>query len=913
VLEEVNRTLGMDGTIVLIPTEREGTFRASQWMGFSEEGRIDDFDARVAELELDWPPEGVEAHRFLLVNKHAERTPFVERVHDTLGLPYFVCVPVMVENALSALLVSGRVKEAGSVYPPLDQADVDTFEAISSLVSRFVEIRRIGVLEETDRLKTRFFANVSHELRTPITLTLGPLEGVLTGRFGPVSDAVREQGEMMRRNQQRLLGLVQELLNVARLEAGQMPLRASPLADVNAFVDDRLGPFRAAAQQRDLALETTFDARLRGRSDVVVDREKLHELLANLLSNALKFTRVGRIEVSTELREDRLRLSVSDTGVGIKADELQHVFDRFRQAEGSVSREMAGTGLGLAWVKEIAELHGGSVSAHSDYGKGTTFIVELPLGTEHLDPNTVVEFEEEDLPELGDGYRTYILSGGEGDGERVEELNEEAQARFDTLKETILYVEDNADLRLYLRDLLQPDYNVFLACDGRDGLGKLHRFRPDLVIVDQMMPRMSGGELLAEIRGDAELHATPVVVLTARAGIDARVESLEAGADDYLAKPFDVGELGARVKNLLRMRAQERELREANRVLEARVEEQLAALARKGEGKRIMPAAVADQLISRSPAMQEVLEVTARIAESASTVLISGETGTGKELLARTIHMRSPVSEGPFVPVHCAALPAGLIESELFGHEKGAFTGATARRQGRFELANGGTLFLDEVGEIGPEAQVKLLRVLQERQFERVGGNETITVQVRIVAATNRDLGQLVREGRFREDLFYRLNVIPVNLPPLRQRREDIPLLVVHFLDRYRRRMGRPQMTVSPASLSLLSTYDWPGNVREIQNVMERIVVTVAEDVVEPPHLPAEIRAARWAGPANETGREDGEGFASLEENERAHILRALEESNGVIRGEHGAASLLGLPESTLRYRMKKLGLKRSR
>ncbi len=909
VIDEVNTTLGMDGTIVFIPTEREGRFRASQWKGFSEAGRIDDFEERVRQMELEWPPEGVGSQAFLLSNKNAERTTIIELIHTTLGLPYFVCMPVVVEDALTALLLCGRVKEAGSVYPPLDQGDVETFMAISSLISRFVELRRIGVLKETDRLKTRFFANISHELRTPITLTLGPLEGVLAGRFGAVPDAVRAQAEIMRRSQQRLLGLIHELLKVAKLEAGQMPLRAAPLPDLNAFIDDCLGPFRAAAEQRGLELRSSFDTALKGRSDLVVDREKIHELLANLLSNALKFTPRGRITVGTALRGDHVRLVVADTGVGIKAEELPHVFDRFRQGEASLSLEIAGTGLGLAWVKEIAELHGGSATVRSDVGKGTSFTVELPLGTGHLDPASVVEFTEDDLPELGPGFRAYFLGGAENHEATVDALNEEAQATRDALKESILYVEDNADLRRYIRDLLRPDYNVFLACDGQDGLGKIRRYAPNLIIVDEMMPRMSGGDLLKEIRKDADFHATPVVMLTARAGTDARVEGLEAGADDYLTKPFDSAELLARVRNLLRSRAQERELREMNRVLEAQVEEQLAALARKGDSKRVLGQAVADHFVSQSGSMQEVLEAAIRIAGSSSTVLISGETGTGKELVARTIHLRSPVSDGPFVPVHCSALPAGLLESELFGHEKGAFTGASAQRRGRFELAHTGTLFLDEVGEIGLEAQVKLLRVLQERQFQRVGGTDTISVQVRIVAATNRDLRQRVRDGLFREDLFYRLNVIPLHLPPLRQRREDIPLLVQHFLDQYRRRMGRPGMSVSAPALSLLSAYDWPGNVREIQNLMERIVVTVPEDVIESAHLPTEIRSARWSSEGLASTGSQPDSLPTLEENERAHIRRALEECNGVVRGDKGAAALLGVPESTLRYRLRKLGI----
>jgi len=310
--------------------------------------------------------------------------------------------------------------------------------------------------------------------------------------------------------------------------------------------------------------------------------------------------------------------------------------------------------------------------------------------------------------------------------------------------------------------------------------------------------------------------------------------------------------------------------------------------------------------------MQEVLDMVERIGGSLSTVLISGETGTGKEVIAQAIHARSPVGDGPFVAAHCAALPPGLLESELFGHERGAFTGATSRRKGRFELAHGGTLFLDEVGEIHLDAQVKLLRVLQEQRFERVGGSETVQVKVRIIAAaTNRDLEQRVRDGLFREDLFYRLNVIPIALPPLRRRPEDIPLFVMHFLDRYRLTLGRESLSVSTDAMASLVAYAWPGNVREIQNLMERLVVTVADDVIRPHHLPAEIQGSGAARHTTPVAGAVQQRFATLAEHERQHILSALRVSGGAIRGEEGAAELLGVPESSLRYRMKKYGIDR--
>ena len=312
-----------------------------------------------------------------------------------------------------------------------------------------------------------------------------------------------------------------------------------------------------------------------------------------------------------------------------------------------------------------------------------------------------------------------------------------------------------------------------------------------------------------------------------------------------------------------------------------------------------------EEIVGRSPSLLAVLAKVDRVARTDATVLITGETGTGKELIARAVHSRSRRSEKPLIKVNCAALPAGLIESELFGHEKGAFSGALSRRLGRFELANGGTIFLDEVGEMPPDAQVKLLRVIQEQEFERIGGNETIHTDVRLIAATNRDLHRAVQEGTFREDLFYRLNVFPVDLPPLRERSGDVPLLVRFFVEKYAVRVDRRVDTIAPETLKRLVAYRWPGNVRELQNLVERalILATDSELRIEPEILGATTAAADAAQSASPT---------DLETLQREHILAALNRSGWVIEGDRGAAKQLGLHPNTLRSRIKKLGLKRT-
>jgi signal transduction histidine kinase len=559
----VNAHLGMDKTVVLTPAQQEHRYRPSQWLGFREETT-----AAFAGAALDFPPEFAAGAGLLLANASAAETPLVQQVRTTFELPYFICLPVMGEGVPIALLLSGRLKEAKPFYAPLDQGDVDTFQAIAGLISASVRNMRVAVLEEMDRLKTDFFANISHEFRTPIALTLGPLEQLLAGRYGAVAEPLREPLRVMARNQERLLVLVNQILDLAKLEAGGMQLKAAPMRDVNGFVEERVRQFRGVAEGRGLMLRLTLDRRAEG-ADLYLDREKFDKLLVNLLSNAVKFTRRGAIDVATELADTHFRLTVADTGVGIKEDQLPHIFDRFRQADGSVSREYAGTGIGLSLVKETARLHGGDVAAHSEYGKGSTFRVTIPLGRAHLSPAWVVDFVDEDLPRSAVRAEMLVVQEDAAGRSGVDEANLAAEALFDPQRPTILYAEDNADLRRHVRDLLGADHNVFLAADGRDGLEQARRRRPDLVLSDQMMPGMSGRDLLHAIRDDPDLHTTPFIFLTARAGDEARIETLAAGADDYLSKPFHEAELRARIANLLRARAQERELAHLNRQLAA--------------------------------------------------------------------------------------------------------------------------------------------------------------------------------------------------------------------------------------------------------------------------------------------------------------------------------------------------------
>jgi DNA-binding NtrC family response regulator len=444
----------------------------------------------------------------------------------------------------------------------------------------------------------------------------------------------------------------------------------------------------------------------------------------------------------------------------------------------------------------------------------------------------------------------------------------------------ILVVDDEPPQLEILRLILASEgYDVVTAGSGRSALAALRRQPFELVLTDLKMPDLSGIELLEAVL--REQPAACVLIMTAHGSIDSAVEAMRKSAFDYLTKPLDRD-----VLLLALSRALERKhLVDENR----RLREELRGRFR------------VENLVGAHGSMQEVFRVVHKVARSCSTVLIYGESGTGKELVARAIHVTSERRDRPFSAVSVAALPETILEAELFGYEKGAFTGADARKIGLFEQASGGTLFLDEVGELKRDLQVKLLRVLQEREITRVGGTEPVPVDVRVVAATNRDLEREVREGRFREDLFYRLNVIPIALPPLRERRTDIPLLVDHFLAKH----GEPGRTrkIAPDALEALVAYAWPGNVRELESVVERTLLLADGDLVRLDDLPPAVRM-RTPTLAGGLPIEIPDAGLDLDELERSLILRALDKAGGNVTR---AARLLGLSRRTLQYRLEKM------
>src|ERR1700735_4574713 len=445
----------------------------------------------------------------------------------------------------------------------------------------------------------------------------------------------------------------------------------------------------------------------------------------------------------------------------------------------------------------------------------------------------------------------------------------------------ILIVEDEAKMRRLLELNLGEDaFTTFSAGDAESGLKLLRESSVDLVVTDLKLPGMNGLEFLQTIK--RQNAALPVIVMTAFGTVETAVEAMKAGASDYVLKPFSLNEM----RMVIRKELDVRNLREENRSL------------REALGKRYAH----PNVVARSAKMQEVLATVDRVAPTNSTVLLGGESGVGKDLIARAIHEKSRRAAGPFIKINSTAIPENLLESELFGYEKGAFTGATASKPGKFELADKGTLFLDEIGDVPPATQVKLLRVLQEREFERLGGTRTVKVDVRLIAATNRDLREALEQGSFREDLYYRLNVVPIDIAPLRPRKEATPRLVILFVSRFAGDSGKPVEGITREALRILTNYHWPGNVRELQNIIERACALAKGTMIEVEDIHLDVRPARAA---NGTGNFLPEGM-TLGQWGDERMRESLRRGAG---DKREGARAVGAGQNALRYRLSKIGI----
>jgi len=451
----------------------------------------------------------------------------------------------------------------------------------------------------------------------------------------------------------------------------------------------------------------------------------------------------------------------------------------------------------------------------------------------------------------------------------------------------ILIVEDNAGMRIGMEEILRRDGMQVHAFERADAAVAFFKTHPTpLVISDLKMEPMGGLELLGAIRNISP--TTLVLIVTAFGTVETAVEAMQHGAADFLTKPFSQEELRFRINQLKQRLRNEQDLnrlRDENALLHADIRQ------------------AAGNMVGESIAMKQVHAMIDKVAVEDSTILIEGESGTGKELVAQALHQRSTRADRPFIKVNCGALHDGLLESELFGHEKGAFTGAIRLKKGRFELADGGTVFLDEVGDVSPAMQIKLLRVLQEREFERVGGERTLSVDVRVIAATHRDLTKMVQQESFREDLYYRLRVIPIVLPSLRQRREDIPSLVAHFLRRYADKRKEPMKVIDPAGIELLRAYSWPGNIRELEHVIERLCVMSSGTAIDPDLIANQVTggARRLSAPPEGLPLDQ-----AVEAFEKQLIAEAMKRAN---QNKSRAAKQLGIKTSTLYYKLEKFGL----
>jgi len=449
----------------------------------------------------------------------------------------------------------------------------------------------------------------------------------------------------------------------------------------------------------------------------------------------------------------------------------------------------------------------------------------------------------------------------------------------------ILVVDDEINVIESFKRLLEDDYKVLTATNGEEALEKIEKENLDIVLLDIRMPEMDGIEVLRRIREMNE--NVDVIVITAVSTMRTAIEAMKLGAYDYITKPFEVDEVIVSINKALEKRCLAREV----------------SYLRSEVAKSVK----FDNIIGTSEKMRQVYEIVSEMTKNDPTVLIHGESGTGKELFARAIHFNGLRKDKPFIAVDCASIPENLLESELFGHEKGAFTDATSQKLGRFELANQGTLFLDEIGNLKPDMQGKILRVLQEREMQRVGGVKTIKIDVRIISATNVDLKKAIKEEKFREDLYYRLNVVPIEIPSLRERKEDIPLLARYFLEIFSREFGKKIKDITPEAMEFLMNYRWPGNVRELRNVIERLVALAKEEVISHKGLPLDILLTVKTE-ENNIGEEGMLLKGAREQFEKQFILGVLEKANW---NQTEAAEILGIHRNTLMLKMQNLGIKK--
>ena len=682
-----------------------------------------------------------------------------------------------------------------------DDGGSQDVSCIVSVIRDITEKRKDALeLQNAYRLRSEFFTNITHAFRTPLTLSIGPVEGILRGEFGSISPDITGQLAMVLRNSRHLLKLIDQLLDFGRLESGKRDF-VYETRDLKQFISTILDSFSFIARKKKINMTCEAPGTV---PPVSIDPVKMEKVLFNIIGNAVKFTPDGG-SITVALESDActeglasgrcVKISIADTGIGIAQDELGTIFDRFIQAGAPAAQRQAGSGIGLAHAKELMEAMGGKITAASTPGKGSTFSVYIPVPQQQSNPLSSDAAKLHCQPEV----------------ETSDIMTESAPAPdcVSGTKPVVLVVDDNPDVLKFVSDIVKREYDFMTAGSGAEAFDKMKKHPPDLILCDIMMPGMDGYGFMQLVKAEPGFQMIPFIFLTARADTEMKIEGLEFGADDYIVKPFNSLELLARVKSLLRLRELMRTASAQKHTIDS-LTQKLAAKFSYGS------------IIGSSPGMRAIYQLIETVSDSDATVLITGETGTGKELIANAIHYSSSRKTKPMISVNCGAIPRELMEREFFGHVKGAYTGATENRKGYFQQADGGTLFLDEIGELHRDMQVKLLRVLERGEINRVGDPAAAKVNVRLIVATNKDLRAEVRNGDFREDLFYRIYVVPVHVPPLRERQEDISLLAEHFLEEFKKKMKRDVQPLSQSDMKSLMQYGYPGNVRELQHIIER-------------------------------------------------------------------------------------------
>ncbi len=690
--------------------------------------------------------------------------------------------------------------------------DTETDTDIAVSVIRDITEKRKAAqeLQKAYNFRNRFFTSITHAFRTPLTLLIGPLEGILRGEFGKTGRDISNQLAISLRNSKQLLKLINQLLDFSQSESGTRKMTFVE-KDLKKLISSILDSFTFIAKRKKIKLTFIPEKNI---PYITLDPVKMEKAIFNILGNAFKFTpEKGTITVTLEktsddtapdlsekLRNNAVKIVIRDTGLGIKKEDINQVFDRFIQGDGNAPDVHGGTGIGLSHSKELIELMDGQITVQSEYGRGSVFSIYLPIENKQSKSSIIaIENTEENFLSLQPDVE-------------LSDIPQEKDILLKSItgtKPLILIIDDNPDVRNYISAMLKKDYDYLTARNGLEGLKQLSEYMPDIILCDIMMPEMDGHEFLERVKETPEYSNISFIFLTARADTEMKIEGLEKGADDYIVKPFNSLELLARIKSLLRIRT----LTEKT----SNQQKDISQLTQKLLNKYSY-----EKIVGSSPSMRKIYQTLETIRKTHSTILITGETGTGKELIANAIHYGSPRKEKPLISVNCGAIPGQLMESEFFGHVKGAFTGAVVNRTGHFQEAHKGTLFLDEIAELSPDMQTKLLRVLERGEIIRVGDSTPIKTDVRLIAATNKDLLKEVRAGNFREDLYYRIYVIPVHIPPLRERKDDIPLLIEHFLNRLKKKQDITLPLLSEKEMKLFINYPYPGNVRELEHIIER-------------------------------------------------------------------------------------------